>query len=103
MATSGERIYSNIVISWEASTSDTSMKVTITSGGALIGVLTFTPDTLTHTLDYKNKEWSANGTFTVEYDAKGTSGSLSCEEFIWDLNSGSGNTSGLIGIWDQSP
>ena len=100
MSDTGERTYSNIVITWEASTSNTTLKVTVTAGGALIGLMNFTPDTLTHILKYNNQEWQANGTFTVQYNPKAMSGSLSCEDFIWDLQSSSGNISGLIGIWD---
>lgn len=100
MSNTGSTTYGNIVVSWTASTTETSLAVTITSGGATIGAMTFTPTTLNNTLTYGNPPQSASGLFTAQFNANLTSGTLSCSDFAWDLTSGSGGpVTGIVGIW----
>jgi len=103
MSNIGTATYGNILIKWVASTSETSLSVTISSGGALIGSMTFTPTTLNQKLKYSNPPQSASGNFTAQFSADGKSGQLSCSDFVWDLTSGKGGPiTGLIGIWNTS-
>lgn len=103
MSNTGSKIYGNIAVNWTASTSTTSLSVTITDGGPsnIIGSMTFTPSTLNQKLTYNNPPQSASGNFTAEFSADGTSGTLSCNDFKWNLTSGEGGpVTGIVGIWN---
>jgi hypothetical protein len=93
------RQYGNILIKWEPSKTDVSLRVTITIGTALIEVMHFTPDTLKYELDYTNLPQSATGAFLVEFSATGAEGKLYCKNFKWQTISNNGDVTGLIGIW----
>ena len=105
MSNTGQTIYGNVAVNWTASTSSSSLSVTITAGGPtnIIGSMTFTPTTLNQLLTYENNQQSASGTFSAEFSADAKSGTLSCKDFKWDLTSGPGGPiTGIVGIWNQS-
>lgn len=103
MSNTGSTVYGNVEVKWTASTSESSLSVTINSGGTIIGSMKFTPTTLNQKLTYQNPPQSASGNFSAEFSADGKSGTLSCNDFKWQLTSGDGGpVSGIVGIWDQS-
>jgi hypothetical protein len=100
MSSEGSRTYSNILVKWTGSSSSASLDVEITAGGSLIGSMTLTQDTQSNNLNYENNAETASGEFTAEFNAAGNGGKLYCKDFKWDLTSGKGNTTGLIGTWN---
>ncbi len=103
MANTGSRTYGNMVVKWTASTTGSAVSVAISSGGAQIAQLEFTPDTLNQYLTYQNPPQFATGRFMVTFSADGKSGQLSCENFVWDINKQPGGpVSGFIGTWSLS-
>ena len=103
MSSTGSATYSNMVVTWTASTTQASLNVIVKSGGTLIGDMTFTPTTLNNNLNYSNPPQSASGLFSAQFGPDGTSGTLSCSGFKWSVTSGDGGPiTGLVGVWDAS-
>lgn len=97
-ATAGSRVFGNVVIAWNPSTTEASVEVTVTMGGTPIGMKTLTPTDNQMTFSGESGQDWAKGGLYASFSASGKNGQIN-GSLEWQAQGIKGNFSGFIGAW----
>jgi hypothetical protein len=100
LTTQGSRTFGGVItVEWTPDFFDPSISVKIKSGSNLLKVMTFaTSDTQTFNVS-QGTTVSTSGKFTAVFNAGGLTGTLTANQFMWDINGQEGSFQGDIGTW----
>lgn len=99
IAAGGSRTYGNTVIAWDPSTTEPSVKVTVTMGGSLLAQKTMKPDDNQMTYNGASGEDWSKGQINASFDPAGKGGSLN-GNLEWKYRETHGTWYGMIGTWE---
>jgi hypothetical protein len=87
-------------VDWTGSSTASTLNVTTYVGGVLGGTVTLAEDgSPSQNVNYSDPPNSVTGTYTAQFNANGTSGTL-MGNLKWTVNGQSNSFSGTIATWD---
>lgn len=97
-AVGGSRIFGQTVINWVPSSTEMSVKVTVTMGGVVIKESTLTPNSLQMVYNAASGPDTSMGKINASFGPDGKSGKIN-GDLKWNYEGDPGNYMGFIGSW----